>query len=119
MPRQPPTGVDLHPKESESVPKLNYLAAAHPLREVKVTVLKPIVHLHGEPRIVWDEEEVEHMIVKENLEYAVIGKFSYGWPEIQDMRKLIPKQCELKGECNIALLSNRYILIRASCLETT
>ncbi|WMV47050.1 hypothetical protein MTR67_040435 [Solanum verrucosum] len=57
------------------------------------------------------------MIVNENLEYAVIGKFSYGWPEIQDLRKLISKQCELKGDCNIGLLSNRHVLIRATLLE--
>ncbi|WMV25922.1 hypothetical protein MTR67_019307 [Solanum verrucosum] len=57
------------------------------------------------------------MIVNENLEYAVIGKFSYGWPDIQYLRKLIPKQCELKGECNIGLLSNIHVLIRATLLE--
>ncbi|KAK4732458.1 hypothetical protein R3W88_025446 [Solanum pinnatisectum] len=79
--------------------------------------LKPIAYLHGEPRIVWEEEEVEQMNVKENLQYAVVGKFSYGWPDIQDLRNLIPKQCELKGELNIGLLSNRYILIRGSKLE--
>ncbi|WMV41340.1 hypothetical protein MTR67_034725 [Solanum verrucosum] len=79
--------------------------------------MKPVAYLHGEPRVIWEEDEVEQMIIKENLEFAVIGKFSYGWPDIQDLRKIIPKQCELKGECNIGLLSNRYILIRASCLE--
>ncbi|KAH0705670.1 hypothetical protein KY289_010746 [Solanum tuberosum] len=57
------------------------------------------------------------MIINENLEYAVIGKFSYGWPDIQALRKLIPKQCELKGECKIGLLSNRHVLIRATLLE--
>ncbi|WMV08728.1 hypothetical protein MTR67_002113 [Solanum verrucosum] len=57
------------------------------------------------------------MIINENLEYAVIGKFSYGWPEIQELRKLIPKHCELKGECKIGLLSNRHVLIRATLLE--
>ncbi|XP_049410642.1 uncharacterized protein LOC125873836 [Solanum stenotomum] len=57
------------------------------------------------------------MIINENLEYAVIGKISYGWPAIQDLCKLIPKQCELKGECNIGLLSNRLVLIKAMLLE--
>ncbi|WMV25946.1 hypothetical protein MTR67_019331 [Solanum verrucosum] len=79
--------------------------------------MKPIVFLHGETRVIWEEEEVEQMIIKENLEFAVVGKFSYGWPEIQELRKLIPKQCELKAECNVGVLSNRHILIRASCLE--
>lgn len=57
------------------------------------------------------------MIIKENLAFVVIGKFSYGCPAIQELRRVIPKQCELKGECNIGLLSNRHVLIRASCLE--
>lgn len=57
------------------------------------------------------------MIKNEKLEYVVVGKFSYGWREIQVLRRLIPIQCELKGEVNIGLLSNRYILIRASRIE--
>lgn len=47
----------------------------------------------------------------------MIGKFSDGAPEIQDLRQFIPKQCELKGECNIGLVSHRHVFIRASCLE--
>ncbi|KAG5611553.1 hypothetical protein H5410_022834 [Solanum commersonii] len=88
-----------------------------PRAKVKSLPLKPISYLHGEPQVIWEHEEVNQMIINENLEYAVIGKFSYGWPEIQDLRKLIPKQCELKGECNIGLLSNRHVLIRAMLLE--
>ncbi|WMV09899.1 hypothetical protein MTR67_003284 [Solanum verrucosum] len=57
------------------------------------------------------------MIINEDLQYAVIGKFSYGWPDIHELRKLIPKQCGLRGEVNIGLLSSRFILIRASLLE--
>lgn len=57
------------------------------------------------------------MITNENLEYVVIGKFSYGWPSIHDLRNLIPNQCDLKGECSIGLLSNKHILIRTSLLE--
>ncbi|KAH0669080.1 hypothetical protein KY289_023573 [Solanum tuberosum] len=116
-PGQPLTGVDLDLKEREPTSRLDFLAAVRPSREANAMALKPIVYFHGEPRIVWEEEEGERMIVKENLEYAVIGKISYGWPEIQDLRKLIPKQCKLKGECNIGLLSNKHILIRALFLE--
>ncbi|KAH0746415.1 hypothetical protein KY285_008072 [Solanum tuberosum] len=67
--------------------------------------MKQITYLHGEPRVIWEEDEVDQIIVNEDLQYAVIGKFSYGWPEIQDLRRLIPKQCELKGEVNIGLLA--------------
>lgn len=57
------------------------------------------------------------MIINESLQFVVVEKFSYGWLKIQDLRKLIPTQCELKGECKIGLLINRHILIRASLLE--
>ncbi|KAG5600513.1 hypothetical protein H5410_031883 [Solanum commersonii] len=83
----------------------------------KPVPMKQIAYLHGEPRIVWEEEEVEQMIINENLQYAIVGKFSYGWPAIQELRKLIPKQCELKGEVNIGLLTNRYVLIMTTLLE--
>ncbi|KAG5612987.1 hypothetical protein H5410_024268 [Solanum commersonii] len=80
-PGQPPTGVDLDLKEREPASRLDFLAAVRRLREANAMALKPIVYLHGEPKIIWEEEDVERMIVKENLEYAVIGKFSYGLHE--------------------------------------
>ncbi|KAG5631165.1 hypothetical protein H5410_002882 [Solanum commersonii] len=57
------------------------------------------------------------MIIKEKLNFVVIGKFSYGWPEINDLRKIIPEQCDLKEECNIRLSSNKHVLLRASFLN--
>lgn len=58
------------------------------------------------------------MTVNGELEYAVVGKFSYGWLDIiQELRTLISKQCGLKGDVNIGRLCNRYVLIRASRLE--
>jgi len=53
----------------------------------------------------------------ENLQYAVIGKFSYAWPEIDDLRIQIPKQCNVKGGCKIGLLRNRHILMRFELFE--
>lgn len=57
------------------------------------------------------------MIIYKNLQYVIIDKFSYEWPEIQELWKLIPKQCESKGDCKIGLFSNRDVLINASLLE--
>lgn len=57
------------------------------------------------------------MIISEDLQYVVVGKISYEWPDIQDLRRLIPKKWELKGEVNIGLLSNKYILIRETRLD--
>lgn len=70
-------------------------------------------YLHGEPHIIWEEEGVNQMIINEDLQYAIIEKISYDWPNIQNLRRLIPKQCKLKGEVNIGLLSNRHVFIRA------
>lgn len=60
----------------------------------------------------WTEKEVDRMNTIENLQFAVVGKFSYGWPELEELRLLIPKQCIIKGECKIGLLRNRHVLIR-------
>ncbi|KAG5611139.1 hypothetical protein H5410_022420 [Solanum commersonii] len=53
----------------------------------------------------------------ENLQYAVVGKFSYGWPDLDDLRNQIPKQCIVKGDCKIGLLRNRHIHIRFNLEE--
>ncbi|KAG5598702.1 hypothetical protein H5410_030072 [Solanum commersonii] len=87
---------------------MNYVAALQPHIPKHVSLpLKPITYLHGEPQVVWEEEEVTQMITNEELEFAVLGKFSYGRLKIRDLRKLIPTQCELKGDVNIGLLCNR------------
>lgn len=79
--------------------------------------IKPITLLHGEPRVVWKADEILQMITNEDLQYVVMGKFSYGWLDIHELSNLVLKQCELKGDVNIGLLSNGYVLIRASRLE--
>ncbi|KAG5576916.1 hypothetical protein H5410_057050 [Solanum commersonii] len=66
-------------------PSPTYAASlCQPKAQHKTLPLKPISYLHGEPQVIWEQEEVNQMIINENLEYAVIEKFSYGWPEIQD-----------------------------------
>uniref|UniRef100_M1E0I8 Uncharacterized protein n=1 Tax=Solanum tuberosum TaxID=4113 RepID=M1E0I8_SOLTU len=44
--------------------------------------IKKLCYNKGLPRVVWTEEEVDRMIIIENLQYMVIGKFSCKWPEI-------------------------------------
>lgn len=67
--------------------------------------------------MIWEQDKVDQMIINENLEFVVVGKCSYEWPDIHELRKLILKQCELKGKCKIRLLCNRHMLIKASLLE--
>ncbi|XP_047257514.1 uncharacterized mitochondrial protein AtMg00810-like [Capsicum annuum] len=40
-----------------------------------VIPVKPLTYLYIEPRVVWDEEKVSQIIVNEDLEYAVVGKY--------------------------------------------
>ncbi|KAG5630299.1 hypothetical protein H5410_002016 [Solanum commersonii] len=77
---------------------------------VKPILIKSLSYIEGVPRVVWTVEEVDRMNIIENLQYAVIGKFSYGWPKIEEVRIHIPKQCNVKGECKIGSLWNRHIL---------
>lgn len=43
---------------------------------IKPIPLKPISNLHGQPRVLWEQEKVNQMIVNENLQYALLEKFS-------------------------------------------
>lgn len=64
----------------------------------------------------WDPSS--HLMWKQqNLQYAIIGKFYYGKLDIMELRKSIPNQCGIKGECNIGVLDSRHILIRLEVLE--
>ncbi|WMV43302.1 hypothetical protein MTR67_036687 [Solanum verrucosum] len=73
--------------------------------------------LHGEPNITWKGSEVKALIIQENLQYAIIGKFSYGKPDITELRRTLPGQCGIKSECVIGVLDTRHILIRLTNLE--
>lgn len=53
----------------------------------------------------------------EKFQFAIIGKFSHGKPDITGLRKVIPMQCAIKGACNIVVLDARYILIQLEILE--
>lgn len=57
---------------------------------LKSLPLKPIAYPHGEPMVIWDQSKVDQMIINESLQYAVIDKFSYRWPEIENLKKVIP-----------------------------
>ncbi|KAK4363833.1 hypothetical protein RND71_019074 [Anisodus tanguticus] len=59
---------------------------------------KPIHYLHGEPTIRLNHQEVALTIEQQELNFAVIGKFSHGMPDLNFLRTAIPKQCELKAE---------------------
>lgn len=74
--------------------------------------VKKVEYHNGIPRVSWTEKEVERMNIIKNLQYAVIGKFSNEWPELEDLLLAIPTKCNVKGECTIGLIRNRHVLFR-------
>ncbi|KAF3616848.1 hypothetical protein FXO38_34293 [Capsicum annuum] len=86
-------------------------------RDTKPIPVKNITYVHGEPTIIWEEEEVNNMIIQEDLQYAVVEKFSYGWPEMEEIRKIVPLQCEMKEDCMIVFLRDWHILIWLKNME--
>ncbi|KAF3645507.1 hypothetical protein FXO37_20939 [Capsicum annuum] len=49
-----------------------------------ILIKKPTYH-DGILRIIWTEEEVKRMNAIENLQYAVIDKFSDGWLDLEEL----------------------------------
>lgn len=58
-------------------------------KNVVPILIKQVSYTNGVPRIQWTEEEVHRMNYIENLQYAVVGKFSYGWPDLEELRTII------------------------------
>lgn len=46
--------------------------------------------VEGVPQIKWTEKEVSLMNQLEDLEFSVIGKFTYDWADLEELRKIIP-----------------------------
>lgn len=134
---QPPTGVDFPsnptPQPANNNPvvnpplvfskilkptSLNTLMHVNPTTNNPPAIsIKPVTFLHGQPLVKFTEEEVHCMNIFEGLQYPVVGKFLYGWPELQELRIIIPLQCGVKGECNVGFLKDMHVLIRLTLFE--
>lgn len=73
------------------------------------SLFKMPTYNNGFFHVTWTEDKVKRMNTLKNLQYALIGMFSYGWPELEELRKLIPTQCNIKGDCKIGLLRNSHV----------
>ncbi|KAG5608464.1 hypothetical protein H5410_019745 [Solanum commersonii] len=71
-----------------------------------VVAAKPVIMLHGEPSITWKASKVRSLIIKENLQYVIIGKFSYGKPDVTELRKTTPGQCSIKRNATYKAMPN-------------
>lgn len=86
------------------------------------SLIEPILHklvnmVNSYPIIKWTEVELDRMNIIQDLKYAIIGEFSYGWPNPKVLRKAIPLQCVNKGDCKIGLFRSRHVFIRLSLME--
>lgn len=72
----------------------------------KVAMVEGILHVK------WMKKEVGTMNKIEKLQYFVIGKFTYEWVDIDELRTITPQQCDIKGDCHIGVFQNKHILIR-------
>lgn len=101
------------------IKKKNNTMHANPSSKVIVDPIpiKRVTFLHGEPFVKFTEAEVERMNVIEGLQYVVVGKFSYGWSDLQELRRIIPVQCENKGDCNAGFLRDMHMLNRLTLWE--
>ncbi|KAH0642108.1 hypothetical protein KY290_033708 [Solanum tuberosum] len=72
--------------------------------DVEPIPIKNVTYIDGIPRVRWTEEEVDRRNIIEYLTYAVLCKFSYGWPDLEDLRIQLPKQLNMKGDVKIGLL---------------
>uniref|UniRef100_M1DEC4 DUF4283 domain-containing protein n=1 Tax=Solanum tuberosum TaxID=4113 RepID=M1DEC4_SOLTU len=57
--------------------------------------------VRGIPTISWISSEIQRMNVLENLQLVVVGKFSYGAPNIYELRSSIPKLCGIIGDVRL------------------
>jgi len=74
--------------------------------------LLPVTFEHGEPTVEFTMDEVKEFTIEEGLHQAVVMKFSYGKPDLQEFRKIFSSQFDVQGRCNIGLLGFRHLLIR-------
>lgn len=85
--------------------------------QVEQIIIKQPFIINGVLTVIWIKEELWKMKIMVNIQYKVIGKFSYGFPDQEDLRIQTPKQCTIKEDYKIGLLRNWHILMRFSHME--
>ncbi|WMV29337.1 hypothetical protein MTR67_022722 [Solanum verrucosum] len=70
---------------SQNIQYANLLKPKPMVPQITRVPPKHVNIVHGEPNITWKTSEVKSLIIQENLQYAIIGKFSYGKPDVQEL----------------------------------
>lgn len=79
--------------------------------------LCPISFDQDLPTVEFTVDDINSFTKEEGLHQAVIIKFSYGKPNLQELRQILPNQFGVKGGCNIRQLEYRHILVRFDLFE--
>lgn len=66
--------------------------------------------MNEEPTIVFESSDIK----EENLQHALVEKFSYGRPTMTKLRKFFPQKLKIVGECNIGSLGSRHIYFNSN-----
>uniref|UniRef100_M1DGV0 Uncharacterized protein n=1 Tax=Solanum tuberosum TaxID=4113 RepID=M1DGV0_SOLTU len=80
------------PKEFSFAESLNQSA-----QQSHDSIRREFTLVGGIPQIKWTEEEVDRMNQIEELQFAVVGKFTHEWSGLEELRRIIPQQCDVKG----------------------
>lgn len=103
--------------DNTKTPYATTLKPQQTTQNLSKATLKSIEFIHGEHTVRFTMEEREQFAREEGLHQAVIIKFAYGKSVLSELRKLLPKQFDVKGNCNIGQLDIRHLLIRFDLYE--
>lgn len=53
--------------------------------------MKSVEYINGIPQITLTKKEVSKMNILEDMQFVIIEKFSYGWPELEELRYQVLK----------------------------
>lgn len=70
-------------------------------KEVSRLELCPVYVERGIPTVKFTVEDVNSFTREEGLHQAVVLKFSYGKPALQELKQILPNRFGVKGKCNI------------------
>ncbi|KAG5595771.1 hypothetical protein H5410_037003 [Solanum commersonii] len=88
------------PKEVSFASSINPFGA---YRTYDCITQKEVSIKEGEPYIRWTEEDVSRMNKIKSLQFAVSGKVSYEWSNLEELRRSIPQQSGIKERCQIGI----------------
>ena len=75
-----------------------------------IAIVKPSSH-HGEATVYFSQEEINKVAAPFKL--SLVGKFSHGWPKLEDIGKFF-HTLDLKQNVFVGHMDSRHVLLRFS-----